>query len=127
MKSLILVTPREFKRHFGEVMERCTDMCMTTNQEIVILIHEEKNDRMYAEIAKITPADRGITYSYRHELLKKFGIKTDSRINRIESTIADAFEKSGMAEYARNNKEAADKLQSAMIIAAKELVKQLDL
>lgn len=127
MKGLILVTPREFKRHFGEIMEMCTDMCMTTNQEIVILIHEEKNDRMYTEIAKITPVDRGIKYNYRHELLKKFGINTDNRINRIENTIADAFEKSGMAEYARNNKEAADKLQSAMIIAAKELVKQLDL
>lgn len=126
MKSLILVTLRVFKRRFGEIMEMCTDMCMITNQEIVILIHEEKNDLMYAEIAKITPADRGIEYN-RHELLKKFGINTDNRINRIESTIADAFEKSGMAEYARNNKEAADKLQSAMIIAAKELVKQLDL
>lgn len=31
MKSLISVTPREFKRNFNEVMEMCTDMCMTTN------------------------------------------------------------------------------------------------
>ena len=42
MKSLISVTPREFKRHFSEVMEMCTDMCMTTNQEIVITIPEKK-------------------------------------------------------------------------------------
>ena len=34
MKSLISVTPREFKRNFNEVMEMCTDMCMTTDQEI---------------------------------------------------------------------------------------------
>ena len=48
-------------------------------------------------------------------------------MNRIENVIADAFEKSGMAEYARNNKEAVDKLQSAMIIAAKELVKHFNI
>lgn len=123
MKSLISVTPREFKRHFGEVM----DMCMTTNQEIVITIPEKKNGQTHIEIAKITPVDGGIKYGYNHELLKKFGINTDNRMNRIENVIADAFEKSGMAEYARNNKEAADKLQSAMIIAAKELVKTFGL
>lgn len=126
MKNLISVTPREFKRNFNEVMEMCTDMCMTTNQEIIITVPSRKSNT-HAEIAKITPVDGGIKYGYNHELLKKFGINTDNRMNRIENVIADAFEKSGMAEYARNNKEAADKLQSAMIIAAKELVKQLGL
>ena len=127
MKSLISVTPREFKRHFGEVMNMCTDMCTTTNQEIVITIPEKKNGQTHVEITKITPVSRGIKYSYNHELLKKFGINTDNRVNRIESVIADAFEKSGMAEYARNNKEVVDKLQSAMVITAKELVKAFDL
>ena len=48
--------------------------------------------------------------------------------NKIEYiVIGTAFEKSGMAEYVRNNKEAADKLQSAMVIAAKELVKTFSL
>lgn len=42
MKSLISVTPREFKRRFGEVMEMCTDMCMTTNQEIIIVIPKKE-------------------------------------------------------------------------------------
>lgn len=127
MKSLISVTPREFKRHFGEVMDMCTDMCTTTNQEIVITIPEKKNGQTHVEITKITPVSGGIKYSYNHELLKKFGINTDNRVNRIENVIADAFEKSGMAEYAKNNKEVADKLQSAMIITAKELVKAFDL
>lgn len=127
MKNLISVTPRELKRHFGGVMEICTDMCMTTNQEIVITIPERKNGQTYIEIAKITPVDGDIKYGYNHELLKKFGINTDNRTNRIENVIADAFEKSGMAEYARNNKEVADKLHSAMIIAAKELVKAFGL
>lgn len=127
MKSLISVTPREFKRHFVEVMDMCADMCTTTSQEIVSTIPEKKNGQTYIEIAKITPVDGGIKYNYNHELLKKFGINTDNRMNRIENVIADAFEKSGMAEYARNNKEAADKLQSTMIIAAKELVKTFDL
>lgn len=124
MKSLISVTPREFKRNFNEVMEMCTDMCMTTNQEIIITVPGRKSNT-HAEIAKLVPVEngRGIKYGYNHELLKKFGINTDNRMNRIENVIADAFEKSGMAECVRNNKEAADKLQSAMIIAAKELVK----
>ncbi len=127
MKSLISVTPREFKHRFGEVMDTCSDMCMTTNQEIVITIPEKKNGQTHIEIAKITPVDRGIKYEYNHELLKKFGINTDNRINKIENVIADAFEKSGMAECARNNKEIVDKLQSAMIIAAKELAETFGL
>lgn len=127
MKSLLSVTPREFKRHFGEVMDMCTDMCMTTNQEIVIAIPEKKNSQTHVEIAKITPVDRGIKYGYNHELLKKFGINIDNRMNKIENAIADAFEKSGIAEYARNNKEVAGKLQSTITIAAEELVKQLSL
>ena len=131
MKSLISVVPREFKRHFGEIMDMCTDMCVAANQEIIITIPEKKNSQTHIEIAKITPVGGGIKYGYNHELLKKFGINTDNRINRIENviadTFADAFEKSGMAEYARNNKEVADKLQSAMTIAVKELIKQFNL
>lgn len=127
MKSLISVAPREFKRHFGEVMDMCTDVCMTTNQEISIVIPEKKNGQTYVEIAKITPVDGGVKYSYNYEILKKFGINTDNRMNKIESIIADAFEKSGMAEYARNNKKAVGKLQNAIMITAKELVKQLGL
>lgn len=44
MKSLISVTPREFKRNFNEVMEMCTDMCMTTNQEIIITVPSRKSN-----------------------------------------------------------------------------------
>lgn len=120
MKSLISVTPREFKRHFGEVMDMCTDVCMTTNQEISIVIPEKKNGQTYVEIAKITPVGEGVKYSYNHEILKKFGINTDSRMNKIESIIADAFEKSGMTEYSRNNKKAIGKLQNAIMITAKD-------
>lgn len=129
MKSLISVTPREFKRHFGEVMDMCTDVCMTTNQEISIVIPEKKNGQTHVEIAKITPVGegKGVKYSYNYEILKKFGINTDNRMNKIESIIADAFEKSGMTEYAKNNKKAVGKLQNAIMITAKELVKQLGL
>ena len=92
MKSLISVTPSEFKCHFGEVMEMCTDMCMATNKEIFITIPEKKNGQTHAEIAKVTPVDGGIKYEYNHELLKKFGINTDDRVNKLESTIKNAFE-----------------------------------
>ena len=129
MKSLISVTPREFNHHFCEVMDKYTDVCMTTNQEISIVIPEKKNGQTYVEIAKITPVGegKGVKYGYNYEILKKFGINTDNRMNKIESIIADAFEKSGMTEYARNNKTAVGKLQNAIMITAKELVKQLGL
>lgn len=126
MKSLISVTPREFKRNFNEVMEICTDMCMTTNQEIVITVPTSRKSNTHAEIAKLIPVEGGIKYEYNKELMNKHGINASNpKAAKIEAIIADAFEKSGMAEYARNNKEAADKLQSAMIIAAKELVKMM--
>lgn len=37
MKSLISVTPREFKRDFNEVMKMCTDMCLTTKTDLLKL------------------------------------------------------------------------------------------
>ena len=123
MKSLISVTPCEFKRHFGEVMEMCTDMCMTTNQEIVITIPEKKNGQTHVEIAKVTPVNGGVKYEYNYELLKKFSINTDNRMNKFEMIIADAFEKSGLAEYGRKNKEAVEYMQKAMALAAREIMK----
>lgn len=125
MKSLISVTPREFKRNFNEVMEMCTDMCMTTNQEIIITVPTSRKSNTHAEIAKLVPVEngRGIKYEYNHELLKKFGINTDNRMNKLEMIIADAFEKSGLAEYGRKNKEAVEYMQKAMALAAREIMK----
>lgn len=123
MKSLISVTPREFKRHFSEVMEMCTDMCMTTNQEIAITIPEKKNGQTHIDIAKIMPVNGGVKYEYSRELLKKFGINTDSRMNKLEMIITDAFEKSGLAEYSKKNKEAVEYMQKAMTLVAREIMK----
>lgn len=123
MKSLISVTPREFKRNFNEVMEMCTDMCMTTNQEIIITVPTSRKSNTHAEIAKVTPVNGGVKYEYNHELLKKFGINTDNRMNKLEMIIADAFEKSGLAEYGRKNKEAVEYMQKAMALAAREIMK----
>lgn len=123
MKSLISVAPRELKRRFGEVMEMCTDMCMTTNQEIVITIPEKKNGQTHTEIAKVTPVNGCVKYEYNRELLKKFGISLDSRVNKLEMIIADAFEKSGLTEYIKKNKEATEYMQKAMTLAAREIMK----
>ena len=75
MKSLISVTPREFKRNFNEVMEMCTDMCMTTNQEIIITVPSRKSNT-YAEIAKLVPVEngRGIKYEYNKELMDNMAL-----------------------------------------------------
>lgn len=116
MKSLISVTLREFKRRFGEVMEMCTDMCMTTNQE-------KKNGQTHTEIARVTPVNGGVKYEYSHELLKEFGISTDNRVNKIEMAIANAFEKSGLAGYCRKSKEATKYMQKAVILATREIMK----
>lgn len=123
MKSLISVAPRELKRRFGEVMEMCTDMCITTNQEIAITIPEKKNGQTHTEIAKVTPVNGGVKYEYNRELLKKFGISLDSRVNKLEMIIADAFEKSGLAGYCRKSKEATEYVQKAVVLATREIMK----
>lgn len=127
MKSLISVTPREFKRNFNEVMEMCTDMCMTTNQEIVITVPSRKSNT-HAEIAKLVPVENGggIKYEYNRELMNKHGINASNpRTAKVEAIIAEAFEKSGLAEYCRKNKEAVGYTQKAMALAAEELVKMM--
>lgn len=125
MKSLISVTPREFKRNFNEVMEMCTDMCMTTNQEIVITIPEKKNGQTHAEIAKVTPVDGGAKYEYNHELLKKFGINTDNRVNKLESTIKNAFEE--MKVFHVVGPKLEETIDKAISKAAREIMKQFNI
>ena len=122
MKSLISVTPREFKRNFCEMMEMCTDMCMATNQEIVITIPGKKNSQTHAEIAKVIPVGDGYKYEYNHELLKKFGINTQNpKLSKIAAIMADALEQEKV--YTIVSPEAEHRLARAMETAAKELVK----
>lgn len=124
MKSLISVTPREFKRNFNEVMEMCTDMCMTTNQEIVIIIPEKKNGQTHTEIAKITPVDGGYKYEYNKELMDKHGINASNpKLSKIGAIMADAFEKEGV--YSLISPEVEHRLARAAETAAKELVKMM--
>lgn len=123
MKSLISVTPREFKRNFNEVMEMCTDMCMTTNQEIIITVPNIKSNT-YAEIAKLVPVENGggIKYEYNKELIDKYGINTsDPKLSKIGAIMADAFEKEGV--YSLISLEVENRLARAVETAAKELVK----
>ena len=125
MKSLISVTPREFKRHFDEVMEMCTDMCMTTNQEIAITIPEKKNSQTHVEIAKVIPIGGGYKYEYNHELLKKFGINIQNpKLSKIAAIIADALEQ---GVYMNISQTAEQKLAKAVETATKELVKTFGL
>ena len=124
MKSLISVTPREFKRRFCEVMVMCADMCMTTKQEIVNTIPEKKNGQTHDEIAKVIPVDGGYKYEYNHELLKKFGINTQNpKLSKIGAIMADAFEKEGV--YSLISPEVEHRLARAVETAAKELVKMM--
>lgn len=124
MKSLISVTPREFKRRFCEVMEMCADMCMTTNQEIVITIPEKKNGQTHAEIAKVIPVDGRYKYEYNHELLKKFGINTQNpKLSKIAAIMADTFEQEGV--YSLISPEVEHRLARAVETATKELVKMM--
>lgn len=126
MKSLISVTPREFKRNFNEVMDMCADMCMTTNQEIVITIPEKKNSQTHAEIAKVIPVDGGYKYEYNHELLKKFGINTQNpKLSKIAAIMADALEQEKV--YTIVGPEVEHRLAKAMETAAKELIKTFGL
>lgn len=122
MKSLISVTPREFKRNFNEVMEMCTDMCMTTNQEIIITVPTSRKSNTHAEIAKLVPVEGGIKYEYNRELMDKHGINASNpKAAKIEAIIAEAFEKEGV--YSLISPEVEHRLARAAETAAKELVK----
>lgn len=123
MKSLISVTPREFKRDFNEVMEMCTDLCMTTNQEIIITVPTSRKSNTYAEIAKLVPVEngRGIKYEYNKELMDKYGINASNpKLSKIEAIMADAFENEGV--YSLISPEVKNRLAKAVEIAAKKLI-----
>ena len=122
MKSLISVTPREFKRRFNEVMEMCTDMCMTTNQEIIITVPTSRKSNTNVEIAKLIPVEGGIKYKYNKELMDKHGINASNpKLSKIGAIMADAFEKEGV--YSLISPEVEHRLARAAETAAKELVK----
>lgn len=123
MKSLISVTPREFKRDFNEVMEMCTDMCMTTNQEIIITVPTSRKSNTHAEIAKLIPVEngRGIKYEYDKELMDKYGINASNpKLSKIEAIMADAFENEGV--YSLISPEVKNRFAKAVKIAAKKLI-----
>lgn len=124
MKSLISVTPREFKCNFNEVMEMCADMCMTTNQEIIITVPTSRKSNTHAEIAKLVPAEGGIKYEYNKELMNKHGINASNpKLSKIGAIMADAFEKEGV--YSLISPEVEHRLARAVETAAKELVKMM--
>ena len=123
MKSLISVTPREFKRDFNEVMETCTDMCMTTNQEIIITVPTSRKSNTHAEIAKLIPVEngRGIKYEYDKELMDKYGINASNpKLSKIGAIMTDAFEDEGV--YSLISPEVKNRLAKAVEIAAKKLI-----
>lgn len=124
MKSLISVTLREFKCNFNEVMEICTDMCMTTNREIIITVPTSRKSNTHAEIAKLIPVEGGIKYEYNKELMDKHGINASNpKLSKIGAIIADAFEKEGV--YSLISPEVEHRLARAIETAAKELVKMM--
>lgn len=124
MKSLISVTPREFKRNFNEVIEMCTDMCMTTNQEIVITVPTSRKSNTHAEIAKLIPVEGGIKHEYNEELMNKYSINASNpKILKIGAIMADAFEKEGI--YSIISPEVERRLARVVETAAKELIKMM--
>nr|DAT08104.1 MAG TPA: hypothetical protein [Caudoviricetes sp.] len=124
MKSLISVTPREFKRNFNEVMEMCTDMCMTTNQEIIITVPTSRKSNTHAEIAKLIPVEGGIKYEYNKELMDKYGINASNpKLSKIEAIMADAFENEGV--YSLISPEVENRFAKAVEIAAKKLIEMM--
>ena len=124
MKSLISVTPKEFKRNFDEVMEMCADMCMATNQEIIITIPTSRKSNTHTEIVKLIPVEEGIMHEYNKELMDKHGINTSNpKLSKIGAIMADAFEKEGV--YSLISPEVEHRLARAVETAAKELVKMM--
>lgn len=124
MKSLISVTPREFKRNFNEVIEMCTDMCTAANQEIIITVPTSRKSNTHAEIAKLIPVEGGIKYEYNKKFMDKHGINVSNpKLSKIGAIMADAFEKEGV--YSLISPEVEHRLARAVETAAKELVKMM--
>lgn len=126
MKSLISVTPREFRRGFNEVMEMCTDVCMTTNQEIIITIPTSRKPNTYTEIAKLVPVEngRGVKYEYNKELMDKYGINaSNSKLSKIEAIMTDTFENEGV--YSLISPEVKNRFAKAVEIVAKKLIEMM--
>lgn len=124
MKSLISITLREFKRNFNEIMEMCTDMCMTTNREIIITVPTSRKSNTHAEIIKLIPVEGGIKYEYNKELMDKHGINASNpKLSKIGAIMTDAFEKEGV--YSLISPEVEHRLARAVETAAKELVKMM--
>ncbi len=125
MKSLISVTPREFKRHFDEIIDECSDMCMSTNQEIAIIIPEKKDGKTYIEIANLVPLYGGIQYNYNTELLKKYGININNQVNIVENIISDIFKNADV--FDQLDDKAINYLKRAINLAATELIKHFNI
>lgn len=126
MKNLISVTLREFKRDFNEVMEMCTYLCMTTNQEIIITVPTSRKSNTHAEIVKLVPVEngRGIKYEYNEELMDKYGINdSNPKLSKIEAIMADAFENEGV--YSLISPEVKNRFAKAVEIAAKKLIEMM--
>ena len=124
MKSLISVTPREFKRNFNGVMEMCADMCTTTNQEIIITVPTSRKSNTYAEIAKLIPVEGDIKYEYNKELMDKYGINASNpKLSKIGAIMTDAFEKEEV--YSLISPEVKHRLVRAVETATKELIKMM--
>lgn len=125
MKNLISVTPREFKRHFNEIIDECSDVCMSTNQEIAIIIPEKKDGKTYIEITSLVPLHGGIQYNYNKELLKKYGINIDNRVNIVENIISDTFKDADI--FGQLDDKATNYLKRAINLAAIELIKRFNI
>lgn len=126
MKSLISVTPREFKRDFNEVMKMCTDMCLTTKTDIIITVPTSKEPNVHTEIVKLICIGDGkcVRYEYNKKLIDKYGINASNpKLSRIEAIISDAFEKEKV--YSLISPEVENRLAKAIETAAKELIKMM--
>lgn len=123
MKSLISVTPREFKRDFNEVMKMCTDMRLTTKTDIIITVPTSKESNVHTEIVKLICIEDGkcVRYEYNKKLIDKYGINASNpKLSRIEAIISDAFEKEKV--YSLISPEVENRLAKAVEIAAKKLI-----
>lgn len=123
-KNLISVSPSELKRNFDLIMKAGTDLCEASDQEVIITIPDTTNEWAYLEAIRMTPAnedsERGVTYGYNYELLKRYHISTDNRINRLESIIKNAFEK----KFQEIGFKMGQTIDEAINDAAKEIIKQ---
>lgn len=122
MGQLVSITVKEFKQNPFEIMDICTEVCMVTCSDCVLMVLDEKKG-IYQEIARVERAGRGIRYIYNTELMRKLGISIDPKRDKVEKIMAYAFDQVGFFSGSMKPEILKSKFKQAIDLVYEEFAK----